>query len=217
MKFVLVLFLLSTLLFSAQRQVIVGCYSVQGNGESALGILNKQIEDNSALKEVMEQKSLRAINTSISAYTVVSVNYLESYTDTYATMKALEPFYNDVYSLPYPTRGIKDKEYLKDVKKKAEAEVKELEATKLESELVVEEVLVEEKIEIKPVEVPVFEVVKELEPVVEPMKVQEDIVEDNGSTLSNTALYLIGGFVLLLLIIGGIVISRQLTSKDTQE
>lgn len=241
MKYLFAIFLLSSLLFSAQRQVILGCYSVKSNAENALVKLNEQIKSNADLKEVMDTQSLRVINTGISGYTVVSVNYFDSYTDTYTAMKVLKPYYNDVYSLKYPTRGISDKEYLKDVKKKAEEEARAIEeaaqmdmlaAQKLQNDLASQKASEEEKMQVLEAakDMPVVNTLEdnlskeEVNKVVVPIKAQvipsqsifeEELVQDEGVNMSGY--YLLIGLIFLLLILGAIIIRRKFLSSDTKE
>ncbi len=161
MKFLLTIFLLSTLLFAVQRQVIVGCYSIKSNAKNALILLNKKIQDDVGLQNLMQKEQLRVINTPIGDYTVVSINYFESYLHTYEIMKILKAHYDDIYSLPYPSRGIRGKEYLKDVETKFKKEANEIlqEKTEEKIDVILEEEVnemfdeeTEEKIDIKPQE-----------------------------------------------------------------
>lgn len=146
MKLILSILLLSNILFAVQKQVILGSYSVKENAANELVSLNKHIENDSALKELMDKYSLRTMNTVISGYTVVSVNYFDSYIAMDKVMSALQARNGDMFSLKYPTRGIGDKEYVKDVKAKAMMELAELKKAQLkQAELAEAKVKAEEK------------------------------------------------------------------------
>lgn len=240
MKFLLTFFLLSSLLFSAQtltqKQVIVGCYSVKSNAKEALELLNKQIQNDAKLKDLMKKEELRVINTNISAYTVVSINYFESYMDIYELMKVLKPYYNDLYALHYPTRGI-EKEYLKGVKKKAEEEalaeaqkekqrveeealeVRELleeEAKKVREELHLEAQakklanLKETAKKVQKEEVKSFNYPIEDTPI-NAFEKEKFVVENKDIELENY--YILIGLVIVFLILSGLLISRKFKDK----
>lgn len=122
MKFIVMLLMFSSILFSMQKQIIVGSYSVTSNGERALVTLNKQVENDTQLQDSMKEHSLRTINTIISDYTVVSINAFDSYKDLLSTMKALQAYYGDAFVLNYPTKNIAEALRLEDIEKKAAQE-----------------------------------------------------------------------------------------------
>lgn len=128
MKLLLVLFILSSTLFSWQKQIIIGSYAVESNGKRALNTLNTQIENDLQLQAFTKKHSLRTINTEISNYTVVSINAFESYQSLLNTMNVLKVYYGDAFVLPYPTESIRNKEMLGDIEEKAIQEIEREEA-----------------------------------------------------------------------------------------
>ncbi|MFT5662445.1 MAG: hypothetical protein ACI9TV_003096 [Sulfurimonas sp.] len=122
MKFIFMLFMLSSLLFSGQTQIILGSYSVQANGERALETVNKQIQKDIQLQDFMKDNSLRTINTVISDYTVVSINAFDSYRDLLNTINVFKVYYGDAFVLKYPTKNIKDAQSIEEIEEKAKVE-----------------------------------------------------------------------------------------------
>ena len=122
MKLLVIVILFSSILFSAQKQIILGSYSVQSNGIGAVKTVTKQIENDENLQELMQKNSLRVISTKISGYTVVSVNALGSYTELLRTLKIFKTYYTDAFVLTYPTQNIQDIESLAAIEHKAQEE-----------------------------------------------------------------------------------------------
>lgn len=188
MKLIVMIIMFSSILFGWQKQIIVGSYSVENNGKRALRTINKQIESDIQLQAFMKEYSLRAINTEISNYTVVSVNAFESYTALLNTMKVLKVYYEDAYVLKYPTQNIRDAENLEDIEAKAaveqeiedtEDELKRAELKRLLEEEALEAELMEtyaqKSVEVEKTQEPV----EEITPVVEEAK--EDIYQEKES------------------------------------
>jgi len=147
MKFFIILMMLSAMLFSAQKQIILGSYSVKGNGERALKTFEDQVDNDIQLQGFIKDNSLRMINTEISGYTVVSLNAFNSYRELLNTMKVLKVYYADAYVLKYPTKNIRLSESFEDVVEKAKMEE---EVAVLEAEAKIKEDEDEEKrIELK--------------------------------------------------------------------
>ena len=122
MKFIFMLFMLTSLLFSGQKQIILGSYLVQSNGKRALETLDKQIQNDIQLQDFMKDNSLRTINTVISGYTVVSINAFTSYRELLNTINVFKVYYGDAFVLKYPTKNIQDFENIQDVEAKAREE-----------------------------------------------------------------------------------------------
>ncbi len=291
MKFILAIFLLSTLLFSLQRQVIVGSYAIKDNAQDALVILNKLIQTNAGLGELVEKEQLKVMNKHIGDYSVVSIKEFESYVHTYEIMKMLKPYYDDIYSIAYINGGIENKEYFKDVEKRALEETKaiqqeekstykeiiieetnvieqeekrtfqeiiteetkaiqEEEEKKMFQEIITEEIKVieqekkikiQEKIAKKSKLISQDESIEELLPigesiedntieevvlVVEPMNTANVFSDNNFEAINPVSeksdidiytYYIIIGFIFLLLILGGVIISKQFIDKGTKE
>jgi hypothetical protein len=180
MKLLVMIVMMSSLLFSWQKQIILGSYSVESNGKRALQTINKQIDEDAQLKGFIEDYKLRSINTVISDYTVVSVNAFESYKELLNTMLVLKRYYPDAYVLKYPTKNIANAENLQDIAAKALVEEK-LENTQDAEEKAKLAAMLEEKV-IQ--EVPVQEEVVQESAVVEEElstpkeEIQEEVAQE---------------------------------------
>ena len=239
MKFFIMLVMLSTMLFSWQKQIILGSYSVKSNGERALKTLNNQIENDKQLQGFMKEHSLRTINTQISGYTVVSLNVFNSYTELLNTMNVLKVYYSDAFVIKYPTKNIRLGESLEDIAKKAkmeeeaalaeqaqeaEDEAKRVELKKLleidamneeETNQIEAEALKEDSVEAVAVaEETVQETLEEI-PAVEEEAVEEISQEETSNPMEEYMLYIIA-LVLLALIAAGFTVVKIANAKSSK-
>ena len=239
MKFFIMLIMLSTMLFSWQKQIILGSYSVKSNGERALKTLNNQIENDKQLQGFMKEHSLRTINTQISGYTVVSLNVFNSYTELLNTMNVLKVYYSDAFVIKYPTKNIRLGESLEDIAKKAkmeeeaalaeqaqeaEDEAKRVELKKLleidamneeETNQIEAEALKEDSVEAVAVaEETVQETLEEI-PAVEEEAVEEISQEETSNPMEEYMLYIIA-LVLLALIAAGFTVVKIANAKSSK-
>ena len=239
MKFFIMLVMLSTMLFSGQKQIILGSYSVKSNGERALKTFNNQIENDIQLQAFMKDHSLRTINTEISGYTVVSLNAFNSYTELLNTMKALKVYYGDAYVLKYPTKNIRLSESFEDIAKKAkmeeeaalaeQAQLAEDEAKRVELKKLLEmdsmnenkadqvetEVVKEDSVEAaEVVEETLPEAIEET-PVVEEVAIEEISQEEESNPMEEYMLYIIA-LVLLVLIAAGFTVVNIANAKSSK-
>ena len=239
MKFFIMLIMLSTMLFSWQKQIILGSYSVKSNGERALKTLNNQIENDKQLQGFMKEHSLRTINTQISGYTVVSLNVFNSYTELLNTMNVLKVYYSDAFVIKYPTKNIRLGESLEDIAKKAkmeeeaalaeqaqeaEDEAKRVELKKLleidamneeETNQIEAEALKEDSVEAVAVaEETVQETLEEI-PAVEEEAVEEISQEETSNPMEEYMLYIIA-LVLLVLIAAGFIVANMANAKSSK-
>ena len=239
MKFFIMLIMLSTMLFSWQKQIILGSYSVKSNGERALKTLNNQIENDKQLQGFMKEHSLRTINTQISGYTVVSLNVFNSYTELLNTMNVLKVYYSDAFVIKYPTKNIRLGESLEDIAKKAkmeeeaalaeqaqeaEDEAKRVELKKLleidamneeETNQIEAEALKEDSVEAVAVaEETVQETLEEI-PAVEEEAVEEISQEETSNPMEEYMLYIIA-LVLLVLIAAGFIVANMAKAKSSK-
>lgn len=105
MKFIVVLMLLHSFLFSIEKQVIVGSYLVETNAKNALVTLKQNIKKNAKLQELIKANELEVKTTKIGQYNVVSVGYFDSYIQLFRTFKELHKKYADAYTLD---KGVKE-------------------------------------------------------------------------------------------------------------
>lgn len=242
MKFIYIMVLFSSILFSSQsqNQIILGSYSVKNNGLNAVKVFEEQIQSEQKINALMQKYNLRVISTEISGYTVVSVNHLESYNSLLDTLKVLKVHYADAFVLHYPTKNIKDRINLIDIEEEALAELTRQEEEKRLAELnelarIEKEILQAQLRE---------EEMRDLEALALENKMADSISSDNSQDKEQVELnqeklslemqevpspivtlskeddsqdyYMIfGGIAILLILLAGIIISNRKTKEDT--
>ena len=244
MKFFIMLVMLSTMLFSGQKQIILGSYSVKSNGERALKSFNNQIENDIQLQDFMKDYSLRTINTEISGYTVVSLNAFNSYKELLNAMKALKVYYGDAYVLKYPTKNIRLSESFEDISKKAkmeeetalakeaslaeQAQLAEDEAKRIELKKLLEmdsmneneTDQIENEVSVEAVEVVEETVQEEIpaleEKVIEEESSQEEVSQEEVSNPMEKYMLYIIALVLLALIAAGFTVVKIANAKSSK-
>lgn len=235
MKFFIIVVMLSTMLFSGQKQIILGSYSVESNGERALKTFKNQIENDMQLQGFMKDNSLRTINTEISGYTVVSLNAFNSYTELLNTMKVLKVYYADAYVLKYPTKNILLAESFEDVAKKAkmEEEAAALAAAKIKEDedeekrielkkLLEEEALEAERLKAQSIEEEVVQKEETMEESLEETVLAEEVreetsqEEEDASSMQEYMMYIIA-LALLALIAAGLTVVKIAGSKSSKQ
>ena len=224
MKFIVLLMIFTSILFSWQKQIILGSYSVESNGKRALSTIDKQIKNDILLQSFMEEHSLRTMNTVISGYTVVSINAFDSYTALLNTMNVLKRYYGDAFVLKYPTKNISMAENMEDIEKKAKVEqaIEDTEDEEKRAELkkllemdssindTTPEVQVEEKRAEFKQEVFEDEVIEEATPV------QTKVIVKEGIQIEDYMPYLIA-LALLALIAIGITVYKIVSVTKTKK
>lgn len=237
MKLIYMVILFSSMLFGMQKQIILGSYALDSNGQNAVQNAQKKIDNDEKLKTIMEKNSAKVMATKVSNYTVVSVNVFETYSDLLPAMEALKPYYKDAFSLNYPTKGFLEKESFQVVVKKAkeeDLEVNEVKAitnvkkteTKQEKIGIVEKILLaqasmlekerldeskEEVVAKKVQQVPVnaIDYVEQ-----KPMKRTYTVIESE-STFSQLDYNILFALIILVLMIGGFIIYNKVNKDET--
>ena len=145
MRYILMVVLFSTILFSAQKQIILGCFVEDGNGARATKKLNSYMASDSMLSENMRVNSLKVELKRVGDYDVVTIAPFNTPEQLSITLKQLSKYYDDSYVLPYPlsSRIIK-KQFTKKVIPEPKEELV-IEPVEEIEEDIKEELLVEEK------------------------------------------------------------------------
>ncbi len=104
MKHILLIILLSTMLFSAQKQIILGSFLHINNALNDLKRLESYIENDDKLKKLVKINSIRSEFVTVGKYHVVAMSPIDSYVQLLRTLKALEKYYDDAYVLDYPLK-----------------------------------------------------------------------------------------------------------------
>lgn len=237
MKLIYMVILFSSMLFGMQKQIILGSYALDSNGQNAVQNAKEKIQNDEKLKTIMEKNSAKVMATKVSNYTVVSVNVFETYSDLLPAMEALKPYYKDAFSLNYPTNGFLEKDNFQMVVKKAKEEERNAKKVKATEEVkvvdtkqeigVVEKILLaqasmlekerldkpEEEAVVKKIQrVPVYEIdyVEK-----KPMERTYTVIESE-STLSQLDYNIIFGLTILVLLIGGFIIYNKVNKDETK-
>ena len=232
MKQLLLIFLLSTVLFSAQKEIVLGCYLEHKYAVDELAKLNKRLVTDKNLIKVVEVNSLEAKLTSSEGYNVLVLAPFNNKNQMFLSVHLLKKYYKDLYVLDYPSATKKVKPTpVKVLKKQAVIEKEEIVSDDIESlfaevpeekssqvKVEVEEKLIEkiktqekEKIakEIKPAEKEkIVTAPKKIEPKQSkpaPMTITEDSDDEDYYTE-----YMLALFALLVLIGIGYLIKREI-------
>ena len=228
MKFLYIIFFCSSLLFSMQKQIILGTYTVESNGLAAVKIVKQQISNDKKLRTIMKKNSLQVMHTTVNNYTVVSVNIFTSYLDLLSTMEELKKYYGDAFVLPYPTKGFLNKESIGELKEKAQKELKLQEQMSEEkmSEETVRDEKSQEKEELQRKKLEVFyskqrqreeQRLRKLEKkrILMKKSVQVSSVESTSFSIKNY--YLLGALAFLVLLTGGVIIYKKIFKISEEE
>ena len=99
MKSILLVLMLATMLFSSEKQIIVGSYLQEQNALNALVRLNSQTLSDNKLSNLININSTEIEIKSIGEYQVIALSPFTDYVQLLRTLRALEPYYADAYVL----------------------------------------------------------------------------------------------------------------------
>ena len=178
MKLLFLILLLTTMLFSQQRQIILGCYINEENAQKEIEKLNELMVSDSKLKKLVERDSLKGELKKVGDYNVITLSHFDTYGQLFLGIDILKAIYDDAYVLDYPfTKKIISEKF---IAPKEEVVVLEAKEEKTEDEIVIkdepvveEEEVITEEVE-KEVILKVEEVVK-AEPIVEAEVIKEPV------------------------------------------
>ncbi len=102
MKHLIIILLLSTLLLSQERQIILGCYLVEDNAHRAIKSLEKLLLEDKQLKKLVKRDSLKVELKKVEGYNVVTLAPFETYGQLFLGIYYLKIYYDDAYVLDYP-------------------------------------------------------------------------------------------------------------------
>ncbi len=194
MKSIFLIALLSTMLFSAQKQIILGCFSHESNAITTTKKLKNNIESDIKLNKLIEKHSLTLELKKIGDYHVVTVSSFDNYPILFLALSKLEKYSEGAYVL----NNIIEPEVI--VEKFTAPE---------ETQEVIEEVVVEEKVIVKEKVTP--------EPTYEEPEIVEEIkIIEPQSSLSDYYLEIALGLILLLVMIGIIFFLSKKSSKEEE-
>ena len=101
MKLMFLTILLSTLLFSYEKQIVLGNYENSDNSLNAVKRLTWLSNSDAELKELIKKNSLEIVSKKIGEYEVVTLQPFYSYVQLLRTLKALDKYYEGLYVLDY--------------------------------------------------------------------------------------------------------------------
>ena len=219
MKQLLLIFLLSTVLFSAQKEIILGCFLEHKYAINELAILNERLVTDKNLKKVVEHNSLKAKLTSSEGYEVLVLAPFDNKNQMFLSVHLLKKYYKDLYVLDYPSA----------TKKVKSAPVKELEKQEIASDdikslfaEVPEQISAQAKVEVKEKPVKEIKLAEKAKVVTTPNKVESKKVEPKQSKPAPITItedsddedyyteYMLALFALLVLIGIGYLIKREI-------
>lgn len=101
MRHIFLVLLFSTMLFSAQKQIILGCFLQEIYAQQELKKLNKYLENDKYLIKVTEVNSLRAELTKSEGFSVLRLASFEDRNQLFLTLHLLKKYYKDSYVLDF--------------------------------------------------------------------------------------------------------------------
>ncbi len=101
MKSILLLIMLTTMLFSNEKQIIVGSFIQENNALNSLITLNKHILDNKKLSTLINKNSIKVEIKKIGQYNAISLSPFTSYRQMLRTLVVLDSYYDDAYVLDH--------------------------------------------------------------------------------------------------------------------
>jgi hypothetical protein len=101
MKYMVLMILLSTLLFSYEKYIIVGSYKKSVNAVDALKKLKELSVSDTELKDLIEKNSLKIVSKKIREYEVVTLQALNNDVKLQETLKVLKKYYDGAYVIYY--------------------------------------------------------------------------------------------------------------------
>ena len=184
MKQLLLIFLLSTVLFSAQKEIVLGCYLEHKYAVDELAKLNKRLVTDKNLIKVVEVNSLEAKLTSSEGYNVLVLAPFNNKNQMFLSVHLLKKYYKDLYVLDYPSATKKVKPTpVKVLKKQAVIEKEEIVSDDIESLFaeVPEQISAQAKVEVKEKPVKEIKLAEKAKVVTTPNKVESKKVEPKQS------------------------------------
>jgi len=103
MRAILLVILFSTILFSAQKQIILGSFLKEQSALTAIKQLNDYISKDNRIKEFIKNTQLNIKFKKIERYYVISLLPLKNYTQLLRALELLKKYYKNAYVLDYLT------------------------------------------------------------------------------------------------------------------
>ena len=213
MRYIFLMLMLTGMLFSAQqRQIILGSFSIESNALFYSIDVQKTVDSEYRLKEVMEKYSLKLEYKKVGDYNVVTIYPFDNYPSLFKTIDIVKHYYPKAYAIKYPAFA---------------SSLKTVEPTVKEEEVAVEEEYEEEVVddakedlvESEDEEVLVQEPVVEQEEIkYEPQKPQAPVMmkmPEVEPMITTDDMYLLLG--LLLAIIGFVIYKIKAKKKEEIE
>ena len=99
MKSMFLIIMLTTMLFSSEKQIIVGSFLQEKYALNSLVKLNNNILRDDKLSGLINKNSIEVELKKIDQYHAISLSPFESYVQLLRTLRALAPYYDDAYVL----------------------------------------------------------------------------------------------------------------------
>ena len=109
MKFIFLVTMFTTMLFSAQqRQIVIGSFSVESNALNYTKVVQEQLRGDDVLNGLMQKYALKVEHKKVGDYNVVSLCAFENYPSLFETIAVVQKYYPQAYAIKFPAFGAKE-------------------------------------------------------------------------------------------------------------
>ena len=103
MKYIFMMVMLATVLFSQQqKQIILGSFSIESNALFYSIHVQKHVDSDAHLKKLMDKYSLKLEYKKVGAYNVVSISPFADYPSLFQTIAEIKKSYPQAYAINFP-------------------------------------------------------------------------------------------------------------------
>lgn len=205
MKYLFIMVMLATMLFSQQKkQIILGSFSIESNALFYSLYVQKHVDRDAGLKRLMDKYALKIEYKKVGDYNVVSISPFENYPSLFETIAEVKKHYPEAYAINFPANKsqlLQKPLSTEPTMPEVEEDIAEPEQTTQEAQEIVpeEEIAVPDEPEIK----------------YEPQKINKPVPLPRQTEVQNTyeTFDLVMLIVLLLVLIGFVVYKIQ-TKKE---
>ena len=230
MRYILCLLLVSTLLFSDQKQIVFGCYLNKSNAQKEVLKLKSIMTNDESLSKISLKNNLVVKMKDIDGYNVVTLSHFDHYPQLFLTIDILKKYYKNMYALDYPLKAdmlnlpkkvIEDKivvkkvevveEPKKDIDEKIDDILKNLDVKEVQKPIEEKKEKVKIVDDVEPT--PMFDEIPLLDDQQEDVRISK-LDQNNNSSSLDYILYMVGFILLLIMIVLGILFFKFKKSEQ---
>jgi len=224
------LLLVSTLLFSDQKQIVFGCYLNKSNAQKEVLKLKSIMTNDESLSKISLKNNLVVKMKDIDGYNVVTLSHFDHYPQLFLTIDILKKYYKNMYALDYPLKAdmlnlpkkvIEDKivvkkvevveEPKKDIDEKIDDILKNLDVKEVQKPIEEKKEKVKIVDDVEPT--PMFDEIPLLDDQQEDVRISK-LDQNNNSSSLDYILYMVGFILLLIMIVLGILFFKFKKSEQ---